>query len=107
MKITARSIAALAVLIGAAGCGSWVHRIDVQQGNVLDPDAVAKLKVGMEKDQVRFLLGSPSITDPFHENRWDYVYYLRPGRGEQKLQQLQVFFEQERVIRIEREAATD
>jgi outer membrane protein assembly factor BamE len=50
------------------------HKIDVQQGNYLDQEAVAKLKPDMTRSQVRFLLGTPLIADPFHPERWDYLY---------------------------------
>src|SRR6185369_14998386 len=58
------------------GCFLKPHKIDVQQGNFLDQEAIAKLKPGMTRSQVRFLLGTPLITDPFHPERWDYVYYV-------------------------------
>jgi outer membrane protein assembly factor BamE len=68
------------LLVGTiAGCA--VYHVDLQQGNVLTDEAVSTLKVGMTKRQVRFLLGTPSITDPFHADRWDYVYYMgKAGR---------------------------
>jgi outer membrane protein assembly factor BamE len=53
------------------------YRIDVQQGNALGQEAVDKLKVGMTRSQVRFLLGTPMLVDPFHGSRWDYVYTYR------------------------------
>jgi outer membrane protein assembly factor BamE len=52
------------------------YRMEVQQGNVLTPEMVAKLKPGMTRQQVRFVLGTPPITDAFHQDRWDYVYYV-------------------------------
>ncbi len=70
------------------GCGSWSHpidrispyRIDIQQGNVITQDMLAKLKPGMTQSQVRFVLGTPLVVDPFHNNRWDYVYrYVKSG----------------------------
>lgn len=71
----------LLALLFLAGCSSlsptsWVpsHRMTIQQGNVVSADAVAKVKPGMTRSQVRFLLGTPLLTDPFHANRWDYVY---------------------------------
>jgi outer membrane protein assembly factor BamE len=59
------------------------HKIDVQQGNYLDQEAVAKLKPDMTRSQVRFLLGTPLIADPFHPERWDYLYIDRK-KGELK-----------------------
>lgn len=60
-----------------SGC---VHRIDIQQGNFLDQEDIDRVAVGMTRIQVRALLGTPMVADPFHEERWDYVYYLRQGR---------------------------
>ena len=56
------------------------YKLDIQQGNVVTQDMVAKLKPGMTKAQVRFILGTPLITDVFHADRWDYVYrYQKAG----------------------------
>lgn len=53
------------------------YRIDVVQGNVLTQEQIAQVKPGMTRNQVRDLLGSPLLTDPFHEDRWDYVFTIR------------------------------
>jgi outer membrane protein assembly factor BamE len=72
-----------ALCVGLAGCKSLPslpklsltpYKIDIQQGNVLDQDAVAKLKPGLTRAQVRFIMGTPLVTDIYHANRWDYVY---------------------------------
>ena len=52
----------------------------MSQGNLLEQEDVDQVTLGMTRGQIRFLLGTPMIDDPFHENRWDYVYYLRIGR---------------------------
>lgn len=62
-----------------AGCGLRPYRIDIQQGNVVSAEQFAQLKVGMTRDQVRFLLGTPLLTDVFHERRWDYHYRMDKG----------------------------
>lgn len=53
------------------------YRVEVVQGNVLTKEMVARVKPGMPKAQVRDLLGSPLLTDVFHESRWDYVFTIR------------------------------
>jgi outer membrane protein assembly factor BamE len=58
----------------AAGC---VYRMEIQQGNYVSQAAASQLKLGMTKDQVRFVLGTALLTDIFHEDRWDYVYWRR------------------------------
>jgi outer membrane protein assembly factor BamE len=89
----------------AAGC---VYRMDIQQGNVLEEAAVEQVEVGMSQSAVQFLLGTPMPADPCHADRWDYPYYLRPGRsGEVRTSWLVVYFEDGRVTRIERDVTLD
>ncbi len=94
-----------ALLLGlAAGCaGNKIgpYRIDVQQGNALDQESVARLKPGLSRSQVRFLLGTPLVVDPFRNDRWDYVYrYYKAGSlAEQK--HITLFFEGDTLARIE------
>ncbi|MEW6119643.1 MAG: outer membrane protein assembly factor BamE [Pseudomonadota bacterium] len=79
------------------------HRIDVQQGNALDQENVARLKPGLNRAQVRFLLGTPLLVDPFRNDRWDYVYvFYKAGKlAEQK--RISLFFEGDTLARIEGE----
>ena len=79
-----RSIAVLSLSLGLvmlSGC-EFVRpfRIDIRQGTAITGEMVGKLKVGMTPDQVKFVLGTPLLTDPFHANRWDYPYEFREGR---------------------------
>ncbi len=76
------------------------YRIDVRQGNFVTQEMVAKLKPGMTREQVRFLLGTPLVSDVFHANRWDYVYRFQPGRGEPQQRRLSVFFEDDKLVRV-------
>jgi outer membrane protein assembly factor BamE len=57
--------------------GACVYRMEIQQGNFVSQEAVSQLKLGMTKDQVRFVLGTALLADIFHEDRWDYVYWRR------------------------------
>lgn len=75
-------------------------KIDVRQGNYVSQDMVAQLKPGQTKDQVRFILGTPLIVDPFHSDRWDYVYRFQPGRGEVEQRRLIVYFQNNRLVRV-------
>ncbi len=81
-----------------------LYRIDVQQGNTLDTKVIAHLKEGMTRRQVQFLMGTPLIQDPFHKNRWDYVYTFKPGGGKLTRQHLTIFFEGDKVARIDKSA---
>ena len=61
------------------------YRIEIQQGNYISQEMLAQLKLGMTRDQVRYVLGTPLVTDIFHADRWDYVYYRqRPGKFENR-----------------------
>ena len=95
-----RLLALLAVSLALAGCGSIVHRIDIQQGNIVAPETFLKLKEGMTKTEVRQLLGTPLLTDVFHANRWDY--YFRDERRGKLVEEnrFAVYFENEKMVRV-------
>jgi outer membrane protein assembly factor BamE len=100
-RLFALSLAALLTLGGLSGC---VHRINIQQGNFLDNEDIDRVAVGMTRVQVRALLGTPMVADPFVSNRWDYVYYLKLGRAnEARRRHFIVYFDPtDKVERIER-----
>lgn len=75
------------------------YRTDIQQGNFISSEMVAQLKPGMTPDQVRFVLGTPLLTDMFHQNRWDYVFALKRSNGEVTRSQLTLFFRDGRLDR--------
>jgi outer membrane protein assembly factor BamE len=79
--MTYRNWPALILLIAALALSSGcVYRANISQGNLIKEEDLAQLEIGMTKNQVRFLLGTPMIDDPFHTDRWDYAYYLKIGR---------------------------
>ncbi|HEU4515897.1 MAG TPA: outer membrane protein assembly factor BamE [Steroidobacteraceae bacterium] len=91
--------AVLLLALCGAGC---VYRMDVQQGNLLDPEQVGQVEVGMTRSQVRFLLGTPMVIDSFDADRWDYIYSLRRGHERQVTRRhLVVWFDGDKVTRIE------
>jgi outer membrane protein assembly factor BamE len=97
---------AVALLAGSALLSGCVYRMSVQQGNFLDARQVVQLKEGMTRAQVRFLLGTPMLPDAFERDRWDYLYTLEPGRGQQPLRQrLTVYFTEDKVSRIDNDGA--
>jgi outer membrane protein assembly factor BamE len=77
------------------------YKIEVRQGNWITPEMVAQLKPGMSREQVRFVLGSPLLSDVFHADRWDYVYAFRSSKGVQQEQRFTVFFSQGKLVRSE------
>ena len=84
-----------------AGCFLVPHKIDMQQGNYLDAEVVAKLKPGMTRSQVRFLLGTPLVADVFHPQRWDYVYLTGKSGDVRIRDRLAVIFEGDKLERVQ------
>lgn len=83
----------LLVALITSGCGV-LYRQPIYQGNLVDKSAVDQLQVGMDKRQVMIVLGTPSIQDPFHHNRWDYTASRRTGRtGATVVKSMTVWFE--------------
>lgn len=92
---------AAALALTVAGCGV-IYRQPIYQGNLMDKAAVDQLATGMTKDQVQALLGSPSIADPFHHDRWDYTASEQVKRvGKPDVRNFTVYFENNAVTRWE------
>lgn len=82
--------------------GVKIYRIEIQQGNYVTQEMVAQLKNGMTREQVRYVLGTPLVTDIFHADRWDYVFYRERSGGDFEQRRLAVFFDKEgRLVRLE------
>jgi len=79
-----------------------VYKIDVQQGNKIEPEKVEQLSVGMNKEQVKYLMGTPLIIDAFHPDRWDYVYHLIPDHGDTERRHVAVIFDGDIVSEIKK-----
>jgi outer membrane protein assembly factor BamE len=91
------------LLLGTSAC---VYRMNIQQGNYLEPKALEQLQVGMTRSQVRYLLGTPMVPEAFDDDRWDYLYYIKQGRLRTPHQRhLTVFFDEDKVSRIDRHEA--
>ena len=97
------------VVLSSAGCKQnpelpaliSPYRIDIQQGNVVTQEMVSKLKAGLTRSQVRFVLGSPLVVDMFHSDRWDYIYLLqRQGKPDDR-RRLTVIFDGDNLLRLE------
>ena len=94
------------LIVAVSGCTADVdfvkpYRIDVRQGNYVTQDMVSQLQPGMSRDQVRFVLGTPLVSDIFHADRWDYVYRFQPGKGVAQERRLTVIFEEGRLVRLD------
>lgn len=77
------------------------YRVDIQQGNFISQEQLTQLKTGMTPDQVKFVLGTPLLTDIFHSNRWDYVFRLQKGNGEVISSRIAVIFEDNRLAKVD------
>lgn len=89
--------------IATTGCG-LLYKQPIYQGNLIDASAVEQLQAGLGKSQVEALLGTPSIADPFHQQRWDYTATERTDRrGRTEIKTFTVFFENDAVTRWEGE----
>jgi len=100
--------AAAFALAGCSGFTTWLdaYTIDIQQGNYVSQDMVSQLKLGMSKEQVRFVLGTPLLTDIFHADRWDYVYYHKIPGGKTVKRGLAVFFKDGKLVQVKRDFDT-
>lgn len=95
------ALIAVAATGALAGCSNshllpdkvpFVYRIDIQQGNVITQNMLARLKPGMDKAKVRYIMGTPLIIDTFHDNRWDYVYTFQKNGGERVERHVTLYF---------------
>ncbi|NYT66242.1 outer membrane protein assembly factor BamE [Alcaligenaceae bacterium] len=98
---TGLAVGTLALALSACGSTNWgfPYRPDVQQGNWITSTEVAQLEVGMTREQVRFLLGTPTLLDIFRTDRWDYPYYNKPGYGKELERKFTVWFEGDSLVR--------
>ncbi len=96
------------LLAGGAGCSSegdrklpGVYRVDVQQGNIIEQEMLDKLRPGMDRNQVRFIMGTPAISDPFHADRWDYVFTVSKGGRTRQQRHIIVHFKDDKLTHVE------
>lgn len=75
-----------------------VYKIDIAQGNIIKEEDIEKLKPGMSKRQVQYVLGEPLIQDPFHPDRWDYFYSYKPGKKPITKKHFVVYFENDKLV---------
>jgi outer membrane protein assembly factor BamE len=83
-----------------SGCA---HQIEIQQGNVVIQSQLEQLRPGLDRRQVRALLGSPLLADPFHPERWDYYYSNSKGAEVLEQRRLTLFFSGDTLLRFEKE----
>lgn len=104
------ALAALA-LLSLAGCAArddgavlgllTPYRVEVVQGNVVTAEMARAVRPGMSRTQVREILGSPLLTDPFHADRWDYVFAIRRAGTQPQTRRVTAHFEGDRLVRLD------
>lgn len=97
-----RSIS-LALVLALSGCSSWVYKRDIPQGNFVEQRDIDKLQIQMTKEQVKFVLGTPVVEDPFSSDVWHYVYRFKSGKSSDLniSRKFTVYFENDRVVKAE------
>jgi outer membrane protein assembly factor BamE len=105
-------VSALGAALALAGCQSLQssdsflsrltpYKVEVVQGNVVTKEQAAQVKPGMTRAQIRDVLGSPLLTDPFHLDRWDYVFTIRRQGAEPQQRRIVVLFDGEKLKSID------
>jgi len=90
------------------GCANYIpfaYEVPVQQGNIITQDMLKQLRVGMTRKQVRYVLGTPAVEDPFHADRWDYVYSVERNHEPMKVDTLTVIFRDDKLAYVEGDLA--
>lgn len=77
-----------------------VYKIGIPQGNIITQEMIDQLRPGMTKRQVIFVMGTPLVRDPFHQDRWDYIYSYQPGGGVRGQERITMFFENDELLRF-------
>ena len=100
MARVSRTFTFIACSFALAAC-TPIYKLDIQQGNLFSKSLVDSLKPGMTKRQVTLVMGSPSVVNPFPQNRWDYISTIRRGNGRMETKDLVLYFESDSLARIE------
>ena len=108
LSVPLLSVPILLALVPFTGCsyvpripGITPYKIEIQQGNFVSQEMVAQLKPGMTKEQVRFILGTPMVSDIFHPERWDYVYWRESSDGKREQRKLTVLFDKGQLATLD------
>jgi len=95
-----RAILLSLLALSLAGC-SIIYKLPTRQGNVIEQKQLDQLQMGMTRDQVRFLLGTPIATSPFRTERWDYFGYYKSPRGQVSTRTVSLYFDDNKLARME------
>ena len=91
-------------MLALNACAAWLpeaHKLDLQQGNTVKLEQLEAISIGMTKTEVRKIMGSPMLSDPFHNQRWDYIYRFIPNKGFERKSLLTLYFEDDLLVKID------
>ena len=72
-----------------------LYKVDIQQGNVIEQDMLDRLKPGMDKNEVKYIMGTPVLIDPFHNNRWEYIFSFQKGGDTREQRRVTLYFDED------------
>ena len=102
MKKKFNSVVLMTLILLSSGCSfPEMYRVVISQGNLVDQDMIDKLEIGMTESQVKFVMGSPLISDTFYPNRWDYFTSVTQGTKTYTEQKITLYFEDSKLARWE------
>lgn len=99
-------LVAVSLMLASCSVIDWFktfapYKMEIRQGNYVTPEMKEKLRLGMSREQVSSVLGSPLVSDVYHANRWDYIYRLEVKGKLAEQSRLTVYFKDGFVSRIE------
>jgi len=107
MRTPGKKIGLIGIMFALTACGGLgslefpgVYKISIPQGNIITQEMIDQLRPGMTKRQVIFVMGTPLVRDPYHQDRWDYVYNFQPGGGIRGQEKVTIFFVDDGLIRF-------
>jgi outer membrane protein assembly factor BamE len=104
LSIRATVLAATILLLGACEYGLIEpYKLTIEQGNSITQEEFESLYTGMTQAEVLEAIGAPMLNDPFHADRWDYVYRLKPGKGRERNSHFTLYFRDQILVKIDGE----
>ena len=107
MHTSGKKIGLIGIMVALSACGGLgnlefpgVYKISIPQGNIITQEMIDQLRPGMTKRQVIFVMGTALVRDPYHQDRWDYVYNFQPGGGIRGQERVTIFFVDDGLVRF-------
>lgn len=95
-----KNLFGIVIIIGLAACS--IYKLDIQQGNVITQEMIEKLTIGMDMGQINHIVGTPLVKDPFHNDRWEYVYSMNTKGGEiEQFSHVSLYFKDSKLSNIQ------